>query len=292
MKLMITADLGLREDKPRCRLDEDWLDSQRQAIRFVLEKTKEKNAELCIVGDLFEYPIVHPSVVNMFFAELHGAGDKVYLIAGNHDLPYHSWKNVNRSSFGEVMFGKEVLDLRYLGRAAHFGNRMYGNETGLYFLHEYIYKDEDKCNPWEKERGKSAQQLLDLYPKAKWIFVGDNHHKFVYKKNNRYVINPGCLLVQEADMIDYEPAIFFVDTEKGIIEEILLPKFGELITDEYLKEEKKRFEGIEAFVESVKKSGEVSLSFEDNLKKAISKNKEQLGTAVNIIDEILQEVKK
>ena len=42
MKGIITADLHLRADRPRCRLDEDWMETQRKALETVIKIAIEK----------------------------------------------------------------------------------------------------------------------------------------------------------------------------------------------------------------------------------------------------------
>ena len=79
-----------------------------------------------------------------------------------------------------------------------------------------------------------------------------------------------------------------LDTNKGTVKKIFVLDQAELVTDEYLKDEEERNERIEAFVSSISKGKNVSLSFEDNLRKAIEKNKKKLGEGViQIIQEVL-----
>ena len=59
--------------------------------------------------------------------------------------------------------------------------------------------------------------------------------------------------------------------EKEIVKKIFVPSDLEYVTDEYIKENEKRDERIESFVELIATAGKLSLSFEDNLNEAIEK---------------------
>jgi len=155
-------------------------------------------------------------------------------------------------------------------------------------LHKMIFKNE--VPPFID--GFTAKEMLERFPIAKYICTGDNHHGFIYEDNYRYVINPGCLIRQTADLKDYQPFIVYLDMEKEIVKKIFVPDDCDIVDDEYLKDEEKRNDRIEAFVDSIKKGKNVSLSFEDNLRKAVLKNKKEIGKGViDIIQEIMEEVR-
>jgi hypothetical protein len=154
----------------------------------------------------------------------------------------------------------------------------------------------------------SAYQLLDKYPDALYIFTGDYHTHFVVEDDGRYVINPGCMNVQSADMIDYVPSIYFVDTGKHIevstmadkrpkyrvtnmeVTQLAIPDTPNVLTRNHLDQQKARDERIASFVETVMHDGQIGLSFEDNLKAAMDRN--QLPQDVkDVLQEVEEELK-
>lgn len=298
MKGIITADFHLRADRPRCRLDEDWMESQRKAIESVFKIAVNKQCDVFILGDIFNTPRVPPEVVSTFISSLQEIGvNKVHILAGNHDLPYHSWDNVNQSSFGILWNLKDTTDIltsiddSYW--ALHFGEtkaRPPENAEPILFLHQLVFPSKKSMPP--NTNAITALDLLKEHPNYKWIFVGDYHSSYHYEENGRHVINPGCLIRQRADLMDYQPEVAYIDTNEGIVEWIEIEDKAILVTDEYLRKEEERNSRIEAFVESVKKSGQISLSFIDNLNERIEENKDEIGMdAINIIEEIREETK-
>ena len=301
MKGIITADLHLRADRPRCRLDEDWMETQRKACESVARIAVDKGADIFIIGDIFNSPRVPPEIVSLFitsFLEMEKQELYVRILAGNHDLPYHNWNNVNQSSFGilwsmvtgytSMMYTIETYSFAHFGETIIEKNNM---DESILFLHQLVFPSEKSKPP--NVDAIIASELLKQYPIYKWIFVGDYHSSYHYEENGRHVVNPGCLIRQRADLADYQPEVAYVDTDKGIVEWIEIEDKASLVTDEYLRKEEERNDRIEAFVESLEKSSQISLSFIDNLNERIAENWGEIEEeAINIIDEIKEEVGK
>jgi exonuclease SbcD len=292
MKLLITGDLHLRADKPRCRLDEDWEITQTSALREIVKYANANDTDLCIVGDVFHTPVVPPWVTIMFLRYILKVKKHVYIMAGNHDLPYHSWKNVNNSTFGiiwSILSVGKIRAMSDLGTAANFGEDLEigdGGNPNLLFLHTLVFPSAKDMPP--NTDAKTAPELLAEYPGYEWIFTGDYHQGFHYEKNGRHVVNPGCILRQAADLKDYQPGVLFVDTDEAICERLIIHDTEEMVTDVYLKSDKERKDRIEAFVESVRVSGPVSLDFKTNLQKGM---KELEPDVVDMIETLLEEAK-
>jgi DNA repair exonuclease SbcCD nuclease subunit len=127
---------------------------------------------------------------------------------------------------------------------------------------------------------------LNIFNKSKWIITGDNHKRFVYETNRRFVINPGCIMRQTVDEISYDPSVYLVNFETEEIQTIKIPDKIEMITDEYLIDTKDRDERIKSFVELVKDKKGLSLSFKDTLDKKLNDKK------VEYFKDILLEIKE
>jgi DNA repair exonuclease SbcCD nuclease subunit len=277
----MTADWHLRTGKPRCRVDEDWMETQEKAISFVIQAAKDKDASICIVGDIFDSATDHIFILNFFLGMVLNCGVDFYLLGGNHDFLYHNIDYSKRSLFGALfpIMESKKTNLYNIIEGSYF-------PCNILFIHELVFSDEGKAPPGSKYY--LASDLLKTFQEAKYIFTGDNHTSFIYNKDNRYVVNPGCLIRQAADFKDYQPVIYYVNTDKEIIETIPVPDDAELVDDEYLVQVKKRDERISAFVSSLKEKGKISLSFKDNLMKKI----ETVDDATKqIILTLLEEIK-
>lgn len=294
MRLIVTADWHLREDKPRCRIDEDWLETQRKAVQFVYSTAKDREADVAIVGDIFglERSIVHPSIVNMFLDIALKSDANTYVLAGNHDLPYHNWEYVGASSYGLLasmcsMPMSKIKSLSEIGMAANFRCSIEGACEKFVFVHELVFRD---IIPY-RAKGRTAQELLDEFKNADYVFIGDNHRHFVFKSNDRIVINPGCLIRQASDFKEYQSVIVFVDTNKEELEIITVPDNEALVDDAYIQNEKERDDHFGALVRRLETGDNISFSFIDELRKEMNESKELLGGAFYFIQGLIEEVK-
>lgn len=271
MRMIITADWHIRNTRPRCRIDEDWIKSQQKALNQIAEICENKNAPLMVVGDIFNSNSdTSFECINMVqkLADYIGG---IYLIAGNHDLPYHSSENIYKSAIGVLFQSENVFKIEDYSddfSAPNFDEER--NSMPYMFIHTLTIPSKDKPDFIECE---TPESLLKKYPTAKWIFTGDYHKNFVYEKDGRYVINPGCLIRQVSDMKDYQCGVYFVDTDKEVIEFIPIIDDEKLVNDEYIIRQDEREERIENFVNKLKDVESVSLDFIDNVEKALLVNK-------------------
>lgn len=270
MRMIITADWHIRNTKPRCRVDEDWIKTQQKALNQIAEICENKNAPLMVVGDIFNSNSdTSFECINMVqkLADYIGG---IYILAGNHDLPFHSSENIDKSAIGVLLQSENIYKIEDYSddfSAPNFDEER--NPMPYMFIHTLTIPSKDKPDFIQCE---TPESLLEKYPTAKWIFTGDYHRNFVYEKNGRYVINPGCLIRQVSDMKDYQSGAYFVDTEKQIIEFIPIIDNEELVNDEYIIRENEREERIESFVNKLKDVESVSLDFIDNVEKALLVN--------------------
>ena len=284
VKLIITADWHIRPDTPRCRKDEDWIDTQYSQMNFVANRANEYGCPVIIVGDLFHKPNVNDLLKNLFiqvFKEI-----RVFAIAGNHCLPYHSFDNLNNSSIG-VLFQTKVVTYPYFAAFSNFGEKVVNRGSEVLFLHEPIFASEQDCPPDMK--AKTALQVFDEYPEAKWIFCGDIHRGYHVKKQGRHLIMAGCLNRQASDYIDYEPVIWYVDTETETVERIPVPDDINMVTDEHIQEKNDRKDRISAFVSQVRNSKKVTLDFDNNVREALKESDLSEG-AINTVKELMEVV--
>lgn len=276
-KFICTADWHLRNIPPRCRIDDDWLKFQESIITFIVNKANEKNCDLVIVGDLFHTPNVPANITSSFINKMSLLKNKVHILVGNHDLPFHSIDDINHSSIGILSaLSKEHIKIKMgmekFGQWIDFNDDIKGKEIGLLFIHRLVVKTSQDM--YKNSFAITADELLELYPKTKWIFTGDNHHNFHYKSKGRHVLNPGCIYRGASDLKEYKPVIFYVDTEEELVESIELPDNGLLVDDSYIIKEEERNNRIESFVELVKnKKDEESdnLDFFNEIQRKIEK---------------------
>jgi DNA repair exonuclease SbcCD nuclease subunit len=295
-KLVWSADWHLTDSKPRCRIDEDWLGFLNSIMQSVVKIANDKKAILGIGGDLFgrKSPNVPNYIVSMFLRNVLQVKKGVRILAGNHDTPGHNFDYIERSSFGILdafITGNENNGrLNYiddLGSWNHFNGEIKNPNQELQFIHRLVFNSSKSIPP--NVQASTAQDMLDEFLKAKYIFLGDNHGSFIYEKKGRFVINPGSIYRGEVGQIDYKPSVYYVDTDEGIIEQIFLPDTGPMVEDAYILEEHEKEERIGAFVEKLKKNEVVELDFMKNIEKALLINKKLDKETVKVIRELCEE---
>lgn len=295
MRLLITGDWHLRKNKPRCRLDEDWISFQRNQLNQIAQESAARKCPVLITGDIFNTAIVAEEIVNLFLEFCQLMNNDVLFVAGNHDLPNHSMNNVNTSSIG-ILFNVMALGTTKLVSLdkyrkevsyAHFGQEITKHGKEILVLHRLTYPSLKAIPP--NAMASTPAELLEEFPGYNYIFTGDCHIPFHYEKKGRHVINPGHLNRQKTDETD-QPCIYFVDTDTDEIECIELEDNPNLVTDEYIKNEEDREDRIEAFVEKIKTKKKISLSFEDNIETGILQNSSTLDEiTIKLIHYLMEE---
>ena len=285
MKILTFADLHLRGTVPSCvnHSVTEWVDIQRKALNKVADIAIENKVDAVhLGGDIFHSESSATfEVINLFFEfviRLHNAGIRVYVIAGNHDLPGHSSSNIGKSAVGIVFNNPLICDmssaLSYV-KGCNFDIDDYGKS-------EFIFKHV-LCMPEEKKPDfvecDTPQTLLDKYPNAKIIFTGDYHRNFVYKKNGRMVINSGCLTKQASDFEDYETGVYLTDLDTLEVEWCPID-----IPQEFVKngkeKDKKSDESIDDFINGINRSS-VTLDFIGELRKESEKLEDNIKNKIN-----------
>lgn len=298
MKILLTADWHIRGDRPRCRIDEDWIESQRQDIQAVLDiARREKVDEAWVLGDLFHQPRAATEAVNMVLVGLKDLREvcPVYILPGNHDLPYHDYGNLEQSSLGIVLKSFPELRTREEPRgltiaAAPFGLDPVDPHADVWATHQLTFENDETKPPMAG--GKIAQDLLDEAPGVHIVVTGDYHRGYVYTgADGRRVITPGCLNIQAADMVDYNPRVYIWDTVTAQVTPCYLPINSVSIVTDYLAAEKERDERMDRCLEVATAAASVALSFTDNLK-AAAEGPETAPGVKGIINEILDHLNK
>lgn len=273
MRGIITADWHLREDKPRCRIDEDWIGTQKKALERIYTEAGNRNYNVYVVGDLFhrstEYRMVR--LVQQLAEMLDKDGLHLYFLAGNHDCLYHLSSNLDRSAIGLLQGTKNVYFMNDLVNvsAPNFGESV-NKDMPIVFEHRLVFPDKKSLPP--NVEAITAEDMLEMYPNAEWIFTGDYHHNFHYEKNGRHVVNSGCLLRQATDMKNYDCGFYCVNTDISEVEWISVGDNEPLVDDSYIIKQEEREERLANFIDSISKTTSISLDYLDNVQKALLAN--------------------
>ena len=267
-KFILSADWHLVQTCPVARLDPSWLETQRQAIRFLVSQAVKHSCPLVAVGDLFDHPKVGTEVVNMVLEELNtlrSQGQEFYLIAGNHDLEGNLATNAPKCSVGTLLnIFPRIPNIPGVQSAPHFGEDI-DPDAPIVFTHQLVFKDESTRPPMAK--GLTASDLLAKYPGAQWIFTGDHHSAWTYTESGRTVVNPGCMIVHNAGDIGHNGkcALIDLDSTDAPVTWIPIPDDPEMLTRDHLDTKAAKVDRLSGFMERVKEAGDRTLTFKDKL---------------------------
>lgn len=300
VSLLVCGDLHLRKNMPKMRIDNFW-ESQKAKLKFIFQTAMEYNCEgIVFPGDVFDKADASYSLIRFAikqFGKYHG---KCFFVFGNHDLRYHTSDQTN-TPLGVLvasMKSKAVIlsDIPYmLNDWALIGcswNQVWPTNRQLKkYEHSIIVSHRPvglKPPIWVQENFITAKALLKEC-KADVFITGDNHERFIFTRDNRFVINMGGVQRTNIDQVKHKPALTLLElNEIPSLREIEIPiqknVFDKIKAEAAKEAEIQKNERLQAYTESMKKEFNAELSFIDNLGVMVQKSKKGVR---KIIDEVL-----
>lgn len=266
-----TADWHLSRNTPVSRTDTDYFQTALEKIKYIVELSKERDAPICIAGDIFDTIRVTPYMINELSSLLKEAPG-VYTVAGQHDM-----ENRNLSSACAYKTLEEtgaIKHLTYKGRAyisgVSFTEELSSTiEAKILLLHKTITK---KDPPFFLKDATRASDILKLLDKVRIVVSGDYHVPFIVYNSEQLLVNCGPLLRRGKDHLHYKPRVYCIDVETRDVETIEIPvkPVEEVFTftvrneaeETKPKEESEAAEGIDKVIAKLQK-GELDASFEN-----------------------------
>jgi len=287
MKLVCTADWHLRKSVPICRkeTESEWFDFQFSIIENILDITKKQNANLVIAGDIFDRAVPGQKIINTLLKLFHKYNSiEKFIIAGNHDLPYHNFQLINESGYGTIIQGKTISHNDLI--TEHHFNTEIKEHASIVLCHHLCFENEKSIPP--HINAITAKDLIKMYLKANIIICGDNHHGFIKNFKDKIIIVPGSITIQSVTEFNITPSVYLLEIEnKKCIDhkQIKLKNPIEMLTDTHIKKQQQRNEHIDNFINLLKNKRKMSLSFIDNIN-AILNNKNIEQSVKDIIIEL------
>lgn len=293
---ILLSDIHLTLKKPRCRHQEvDWLEVQRRQLAEVRELAKVHDCPVLCGGDIFDRWNVPPELIGFALNEL---PDGMISVAGNHDLPYHSLEEMNRSAFGVLVTAGKIRLADPLGIMADSSLRVHGFSWGqdisplsrkeddcahVLLAHKYVCSDKTTGYVGVSDSEKYAQ-WKKLFATYDAVHLGDNH---TYWKRGT-CFNPGSFYRRTVD--DKAPVVGLLHKNGKRFRVDPSPlKTAELDVIDYDVKEAVKFtpnEEVAEFIQSLRHSSESKLNYTTALKEFIKKEK----TPESVSDLLLQAV--
>ena len=276
MRFILTADWHLRATPPRCRIDKDWIETQRKALEQVYKYALGYKCSVFVVGDIFHSNSDVSFQCIQMVQDLADKLDKIeqglFILCGNHDLLYHSSQNIDKSAVGILLKSNNIYkisDFNYHHVSApNFDEKAEDKE--FLFIHKLVFPSLEAMPP-NVSGGITAEELLTIYPYSDWIFTGDYHKAFHYNSSNmRHVVNPGCLICQATDFKDYTPCVYFINTDERIVKRLDIDDNKEYIDDSYILKQDEREKRLDDFISKVNGTKTMTLDFVENVENELS----------------------
>ena len=297
---ILSADWHIRGDQPICRTD-DYMEAQARKIIFIQELAYEHFCPILMAGDMGHRPIWGDKLLNWIIDKWIGASIEMIVVPGQHDLLNHrldkweeggigvlskslenfkilshqelndekliGWKFISSNSKDHTVFGFPYgipirnIDKRYDIKGRHIA-----------LCHMMVIKNQ-KEKLWPDQQAHSGKWFLKKYPCYDLIVTGDNHQSFVVEHEGRLLVNPGSLMRMSANQIDHKPSVYLWYAEDNTVERVYLPIEKNVISREHIEEGQQRDKRIESFVNRLKDTEELGLSYEKNMEEFLKANR-------------------
>jgi hypothetical protein len=278
MRIVAIGDVHLCEKPPVCRKDTDFMATQLDKLRQIGTVAKEKDAILVIAGDLYDkwdigFELIHN--VNEILKDV-----SVWLVAGNHDLPYHSMDKYKSSPL--VLTNCAVLQNWTEPVGYSYGDTIVPAQHDVLVQHRMVYLT-DPVHGYDANT-YDVKWLFNQpeYKDVNIVITGDNHKAFEYWRDDRHVwINTGPIVRTSVTERDYEPSCWFIDTDNVTVERIKLKVNTEAVdrTEMYIKQTKDTF--VSEFAAQLKQQVSFQLDFKKSVDLLLVDKPKELVTAVN-----------
>ncbi len=261
---ILCADIHLREDTPTCRIDVDFIETQFEKLLYIKDLQQKYQCPVLHSGDLFHNWKASPYLLSRIIQAL---PESFYTVYGNHDLPQHNIDLLLKSSINVL----EVAEKLHVLSNGNWGVPVdpvlpsiiiKGRRVLVWHVFTYTGR-----TPWPGCTAPNAQRLLDEYTNFDLILTGDNHTPFIVEDDDRLLVNPGSLMRQAADQINYNPAVFLYNAEYNKVIPHYIPINPEAVTRQHIDHKEDRDGRIDAFISKLKSDWDSTLNFEENLRR-------------------------
>jgi len=276
---ILTSDWHLRETTPTCRTDDFWK-AQWDKVDWIAELQKQYDCPVLHAGDLFHHWKPSPFLLSMTIKHL---PDKFVTIYGQHDLPQHSLELKEKSGIYVLEKAEKVItDFELLNNETPFrivfaswGKSPNSEEAigiqNVLLWHNFTYVGKE---PWPGCSSPKAHALLHKYKQFDLILTGDNHQSFTSRGiDDNLLVNPGSLMRQSADQIDFKPKVYLWYAKTNTVEAIEVPIEKGVISREHIEVKQDRDDRIDAFISRLDTDWKMTMDFDKNLAMFFSKNR-------------------
>jgi hypothetical protein len=281
---ILVSDLHIRETTPECRTD-DFIETQTRKYKWLSELEKKYKCPILNAGDLFNYWKPSPWLLAWALRTLPSG---IITIPGQHDLPAHNLDNIEKSGIQVLSDAGKVVIVNST-RPRHWNDINFSimgfpwnieltkardvcEVPQVAIIHYGVYQNKPHY-PGAENIGGTAKSVIKRMPGFNLIISGDNHLTFTERVGNSLLVNPGSFTRQTAAQIDHKPSVFLWYAETNEVEQMFVPIEKNVINRTHIDKVEARDERLEAFISKLDTKVDISISFKENLKIHLAKNK-------------------
>lgn len=224
-RFIACADLHIRSNRPQFRKDE-YFKTVCTKFRQIISLSNKHCAHIIVAGDFFDSVKVGHKVVNTILKIMENLSGKqrVFVVAGQHDMSYHTQDLTGSPLQTLIHAGKiELLTHERPSVVVEDGKEdwLYGCSFGelietnpahkdpILVIHHAVTEYEP---PWFLSDAMSSKEMLKKYSKYSLIISGDFHEPFSVRKKGRVLVNCGPMVRQSIDQTELKPRVWYIDT--------------------------------------------------------------------------------
>jgi len=240
---LVCADIHLSPSPPAARIEEpDWLKAMETQMLWLFDTARKHEVPIVIAGDLFDKAIGDSRFISFVIELFSNCTVPVYVVAGNHDLPYHSYANVNESAYGILMATRSIRDIESTACYVHSSGRtitlhgFYWNREDIppfapthinvAVIHKFIY-DAATSYVGADPEAMCENQVRNIPHVYDFLIYGDNHTPFTKTTPaGSTLINCGSFFRRSQNDRNLKPAAYLLKADRSF-ETLYVPLEGQ-----------------------------------------------------------------
>lgn len=282
---ILVSDLHLSHTPPVARsTEESWYAVQAGYLAQLKQIAKDAgDVPVVCAGDIFDRWDAGSTCTNFAIEHL----PHMFAVAGQHDLPNHSYADIERSSYWTLMQAEKISNLDYTIKHpySHDGLLLYGFPWGcdikppkrlgaqknihLAVVHAYCWRA--GCgHPGAEDSTLSAKYRDSLKGYDTAVF-GDNHVHFTDSKGTPTIYNCGTFMRRKLDERDCKPGVGILYADGRISRQPLITDQDKFIDVAAIRDAFATDAKIAGFLEYIRNMTGEQLSFEDAVRRGLDK---------------------
>ncbi len=243
MLIVYQGDLHLRDTIPVNRID-NYREVQFNKLKQLVGFSNQYEATLLLGGDIFDTYKVSAEIVNRTNEILLTCNHEIFVVMGQHDVPYHDMDGIKSPIHSLVLSGALRVEnnysvwvndaiIHFCGWGGRPPNISYPDITNILLGHISVF---NTIPHYWKGEGYTPITLRKKYPGFDWYLCGDIHDSL----HDDNVIVSGSMMRSGINQKNFNPRAYLIDTKTCHVE----PLFYSIETEVFNIPENKKVEDL------------------------------------------------